>query len=336
MRVASVALGLLLAALGAVLALPTYAQAAADGHVSHAGQSPGGIGIRLVDVPVDELNNPRALAYIIDALPPGTTIHRRIAVNNTTSATQHITLYAGGSAIVNDHFIPSTPNDLSSWIRVEPGDLNLKPGTSQMATVTITIPKGATNGESYATVWAQVKIPPAVGQTVLQVEQVGIRVYLDVTHGSPPSNFIIEKVTGAPSRNGATTISALVNNTGQRAVDISGTVSLTSADGQIHAGPYRQDNVLTLAPGGSGTTTFTVNQALPPGTWSADLTLRSGTIVHSMSGTITVGARSTLTPRHHGTSNATVIVLSTMAGVFVFGGLGYVFIRRRHGRASHD
>jgi hypothetical protein len=39
-------------------------------------------GARLVDVPVSEANNPRALRYIIDYLPTGTTIHRRIFVKN--------------------------------------------------------------------------------------------------------------------------------------------------------------------------------------------------------------------------------------------------------------
>ena len=35
-------------------------------------------GARLVDVPASEANNPRGLRYIIDYLPTGTTIHRRI------------------------------------------------------------------------------------------------------------------------------------------------------------------------------------------------------------------------------------------------------------------
>ena len=43
-------------------------------------------GARLVDVPVSEANNPRGLRYIIDYLPTGTTIHRRIFVENHETA----------------------------------------------------------------------------------------------------------------------------------------------------------------------------------------------------------------------------------------------------------
>lgn len=335
MRGAAVALGMLLSALGSVFALPTAAQASWGRSAIAEIQSPGGIGIRLVDVPVDELNNPRALAYIIDALPPGTTIRRRVEVSNSTSRTQHVTVYAGGSAIVDDRFVPAAPDELSSWMQVAPGSLTLAPGSKRMVMVTIAVPRGATNGERYATVWAQIKLPTSATQRIAEVEQVGVRVYLDVSHGAPSSDFRIGKVTGAPGPGGSTIISADVTNTGQRAVDISGTATLASADGQIHAGPYKQDNAVTLPLGGSGATRFTVRQALPPGRWNAVVTLRSGTTVHTVSGTIAVGKASTLKPASSGGSTWVVAVVAVAAGLAVVGG-GAVVVRRRRGEEVLD
>jgi len=44
----------------------------------------GGIGLRLVDVPVSASDDPRAQLYIVEHLAPGTVIERRIEVSNTS------------------------------------------------------------------------------------------------------------------------------------------------------------------------------------------------------------------------------------------------------------
>src|ERR1700730_12511170 len=54
---------------------------------------PGTVGVRLLEVPGDAVNNPRAREYIVDNLAAGTTIHRRIEVSNTTTAAQHVAVY---------------------------------------------------------------------------------------------------------------------------------------------------------------------------------------------------------------------------------------------------
>src|ERR1700680_1500825 len=51
---------------------------------------PGSVGVRLLDVPANAVTNPRARDYIVDNLAPGTTIHRRIVVSNTTTSAQHV------------------------------------------------------------------------------------------------------------------------------------------------------------------------------------------------------------------------------------------------------
>jgi hypothetical protein len=61
--------------------LSPAASAAASTQLLAAPQ-PQDFGVRLVDVPVSEANDPRALRYIIDYLPVGTIIHRRILIMN--------------------------------------------------------------------------------------------------------------------------------------------------------------------------------------------------------------------------------------------------------------
>ena len=82
-------------ATGVTIAFPVGASAAS----SDAATS--GIGIRLVDVPVAEQDNPRALLYIVDHLVPGTVIQRRIDVSNTTASTAHVVLYPAAASIAN-------------------------------------------------------------------------------------------------------------------------------------------------------------------------------------------------------------------------------------------
>ena len=58
-----------------------------------AAPQPQGFGVRLVDVPVSEADNPRALRYIIDYLPTGTIIHRRILIENQETRPARFTVY---------------------------------------------------------------------------------------------------------------------------------------------------------------------------------------------------------------------------------------------------
>lgn len=298
----------------------------------------GGIGIRLVDIPRDAAGDPRARAYIVDHLTPGTTIHRRIEVNNSTSVAQHVTLYAGGAAIVGDAFVPGGPDELSSWIRVAPPGLTLAPGAKQLATVTVSVPRTASAGERYATVWAQVKVPPSADNPITQIDRVGIRTYLDVGPGGDPrSDFSIGTVTAAPGAGGVTVVHAQVSNTGERAVDVSGELALTSADGSIHAGPYRSAQALTLLPGASGTAAVTTSGALPGGRWTATLTLTSGTITHTASGTITIGVASSLVanrpPHHDRVLGVALLIGEILIGLAVLGTGGF-FLRRRLRRTA--
>jgi hypothetical protein len=69
---------------------------------------------------------------------------------------------------------------------------------------------------------------------------------------------------------------AHVANTGGRAVDLSGTARLTGGPGNTSAGPFRAQQIITLAPGQSGNLTFGPPKSLPNGPWRASITVLSG------------------------------------------------------------
>ncbi len=122
------------------------------------GPAPQGFGVRLVDVPGSAANNPRALRYIIDYLPTGAVIHRRILVINQEARTAHFTVYADAARISNGSFTGdsgATPSELTGWISAQYQTLTLRPQASAMDMITIKVPPGATRGEHYGVIWVQ-------------------------------------------------------------------------------------------------------------------------------------------------------------------------------------
>jgi hypothetical protein len=294
-------------------------------------------GTRLVDVPVSEAGNPRALQYIIDYLPTGTTIHRRILVMNGETRTAHFTVYPDAAQISNEVFTGeagATRSELTSWISVQHPVLNLAPGASEMDMITIKVPLEATRGEHYAEVWVQQEAyaRTATGFGINEVTRIGIRVYLAVGQGgAPPTVFAITSVTGSRSAKGQPSLVVHMDNTGGRAVDLSGTAGLTGGPGGSSAGPFRSQQVVTLAPGQSGNMTFAPPKSLPDGPWRAKVTLVSGITTSVATGTVQFGAVS-----------AAGIHLSLMAwgglvlgGVALLGGLATFLVRRHAQRDRH-
>jgi len=249
-------------------------------------------GARLVDVPVSEANNPRGLRYIIDYLPTGTTVHRRILVQNDEKRTAHFTVYPDAAHISDELFTGDaggTRSELTGWISVQHPDVTLGPGASVMDMVTIGVPAGATRGEHYGVIWVQqaADAHAASGFQIREVDRVGIRIYLAVGQGgAPPTNFAITSITGHLSARGQPTIIADVDNTGGRAVDLDGTASLTAGPGGTSAGPFPAKQIITLAPGQSGTMSFAPPKSLPHGPWQAKVTMVSGLTVSTRTQTI--------------------------------------------------
>jgi hypothetical protein len=267
-----------------MLLLVTAASIAVPATSALASPAPGlqQFGVRLFDVPVAAAHNPRALRYIIDFVHPGSVIRRRVLVLNQETRREHFAVYPDAARITHGMFVGdagATRSELTRWTRLQHRTLTLSPGASAPDMVTIRIPRGATRGEHYGVIWVQqaARVRTARGTAIKEINRVGIRIYLDVGHGgAPPTRFDITSLTAHRSPDGQPVILARVHDTGGLAVDLSGQARLTNGPGGITAGPFREQQVVTLAPGQSGNLAFTESKNLPGGSWHATVTLVSG------------------------------------------------------------
>jgi hypothetical protein len=320
--------------------VPTSASAATPGLAPRAAAG-GGIGLRLVDAPVSAGNDPRARVYIVDHLAPGTVIHRRIEVSNSTASTAHIVVYPAAATIAKGLFLGAaghTPNDLSTWTSVDPGASDVPAGGLVTATVTIAVPADAAPGEQYGVVWAEARSAPIAGGGVVQVSRVGIRLYLSVGPGGPPAaNLTIDSLTAKRSADGQPIVLASVHNTGGRALDLNGTLQLLAGPGGLSAGPFPATLGITLAIGDTEPVTIALDKRLPAGPWDARITLHSGLLERSARATITfpeTGASAPLKP----TSSRSGWLYPAIAGlVVVLLGVAalLVVLRRRRRRPPY-
>jgi hypothetical protein len=281
----------------ALAALALTAAAAAPAGAFTAGGAPtppaaaGSIGLRLVDIPLRARDDPRARVYIVDHLPPGTVIHRRIEVSNTTAADASVALYPAAADIQGGSFLGAaghTRNELSSWTSVGPAASTVPAGGLVTATVSITVPRDAAPGERYGVVWAEVRSAPTADAGLVQVSRVGIRLYISVGPGGPPAaDFTIESLTAERTSDGRPLVRATVHNTGGRALDMYGTLRLSSGPGGLSAGPFPVTLGITLAIGETERVTTALDPQLPAGPWDARITLHSGLVERNARGTIT-------------------------------------------------
>jgi hypothetical protein len=272
------------------------ASAATVARISAAPAPQGEFGVRLVDVPVSEADNPRAYRYIIDYLPTGTVIHRRILIVNQEARTARFTVYADAAHISGGQFVGytgATRNELTRWVSVQHRAVTLAAGKSVMDTITIEVPPNATRGEHYGVIWVQQTArhrARAGGFGVTEVARVGVRLYVAVGRGgAPPTSFDITSITGRRTAAGQPVIVAHVNNTGGRAIDLNGTVRLSDGPGNTSAGPFPVKQIVTLAPGQSWNMTFAVPKSLPGGSWRATVALASGITKATATATIRLG-----------------------------------------------
>lgn len=265
------------------------------------GPFPPGIGIGLLEAPVSERNDPRARLYIVDHVAPGTTFSRRFRVDNGTSSPVTLQLYADTATITNGSFEPAkgrASSDLTSWVTVQPSQVTLAPQSSATAVATFRVPPGASNGERYGALMAELPAAPMEGIT--QAARVGIRIYLSVGTGTAPtSDFTIASLTARRLPDRTPEVTALVRNTGGRALDLSGTLTLGNGPGGLSAGPFNTANGITLGIGATYPIAVKLDPRLPDGPWTATMTLHSDDITHAAAATISF-------PAQAGTANAPV------------------------------
>lgn len=257
-------------------------------------QTPQTIGIQPVDAPANKANDPRARFYIVDHVPPGATVTRQVEVSNDTSESQDIALYAAAADVGGGTFRfgdAGAANELTSWTTVTPPTVRLDAGRKAQATVTINVPPGATPGERYAVVWAAVTAASSPGVGILQVNRVGVRIYLSVGPGAePPTDFVITSLAANRTRDGVPTVTASVRNTGGRAVDLTGDLSLVHGPGGRAAGPFTAQLGTTLGIGERESVVVPLKTGLPRGSWDASLVLRSGSTSRRATARLRIGA----------------------------------------------
>ncbi|WP_422755829.1 hypothetical protein [Micromonospora sp. WMMD708] len=292
------------------------------------------VGIRLLDAPVNRRDDSRAQKYIVDHVHPGTTIKRRIVVENVSEIARKIAVYAAAAEVDRTGFVfapDRTPNELSSWITIDRGEVELEPDDESVLTVTIAVPEKASAGERYAVIWAEVSTTD--GANVRNIGRVGIRVYLSVgPGGEPPSGFEVSGLAGHRDGDGAPVVTAEVRNTGRRALDLAGQLRLTDGPGGLSVGPVRAE-ADTLALGATTTVRVLLDPRLPDGPWNARLDLASGWTRRTATGTVSFGgptAAAAADRDHSGLVFTSGLVASAVV-LLLF--TGYAF--RRRGRARH-
>lgn len=262
--------------------------------VGASAQDPGGVGIRLLEAPTARQDDPRARRAIVDHVKSGTTFSRKFEVSNTTRGQRLVAIYAAAADVRGGEWVDAparTQNELSQWVTLDTANADLGPGETVQPRLTITVPATASAGERYAVVWAE--LPPSSpgpgGFSV--VNRVGLRIYLSVGPGGEPrSDFAIESVTARRDPQRRPVVEATVRNTGGRALDLSGNLTLRDGPNGLSAGPIDARLGTTLAIGATAPVTFVLEPTIADGPWRARVELKSGTVVRAAEAPITFPA----------------------------------------------
>ncbi|UVE96419.1 hypothetical protein [Dietzia sp. B32] len=249
--------------------------------VALAQDNSGGFGIRIGEVPVDLADNPRASTYIVDNVPPGKRMERQIVVSSTMPERTTFDLYVG-AAHVDDEGYQAEPrgatNALTTWTSLDKTEVTLDPGQEEVVTVSVDVPADAPEVEQYALIWMSTQVDEDNADAVQAVSRVGIRMYLSVGSGDGPRpSFSIGSLLPIRLDDGTAAIKAILENTGARAVEVSGTLDLTEGPGGLSV-PAVESGGKTIPSGSSGELIIEVPNSgtFPAGPWSAEVTLDSG------------------------------------------------------------
>ncbi|MFI7603680.1 hypothetical protein ACIBTV_00970 [Micromonospora sp. NPDC049366] len=243
-----------------------------------------------MEAPTNRRDDPRALRYVVDHLPPGSRINRQLLIVNRTPEHRRIDLYPAAATLENQRFVfgeGRADNELTSWVTLDRTSVELEPWAETRVRATVAVPRAASAGERYGVIWASAASTPRPGDSVTQIHRVGVRMYLDVgPGGEPASDFAIGELRPARDPGGEPSISAQVTNTGGRALDLSGQVTLSEGPAGSRAGPFAVTRGTTLAPGESGQVSARLPAELPNGPWKVEVALESGRIKKTASGRI--------------------------------------------------
>lgn len=247
-----------------------------------------GLGIQLLEAPVSERDDPRARVYVIDHVRAGTSFTRKLGITNDTPNPLHTELYVAPAAIDGGSFIVGKRTDkgeLAKWGSIDPTSADLKARETKDVTLRIAVPNGTADGEYYG--GAVVEAPPQGGGPIKVAPRVAIRIYLSVgTGAAPKSDFRVSTLRASRAADGTATVTATVKNTGARALDMSGQLVLDNGPAGLKAGPFAAQLGTTLGIGDTEPVNVVLDKKIPNGPWHAKLTLRSGTVQHAVTATI--------------------------------------------------
>lgn len=310
-----------------------------DGPAAASPPATGTFGVRLLDIPAFDADDPRARQYIIDNLVPGTVIHRRIELSTTAGFPVHAEVYPDAATIANGSFIGAaghTGNELSSWISVSRGTAEIPAGGAVTDTVTIAVPEDAAPGERYGVVWTEVD--EARAGSIALANRVGIRVYLSVGgHNPPASSFTVDTFTARRDAHDRPIVQAQVHNTGGRALDLTGTLTLKEVHGSLTAGPYPVELGTTLALGQSEPVLTALTDQVSDGPWDATLTVQSGLLQETYQARImfpsSYGAAAPVAAHRPTSTGDTKLITGSLLGFTALGAVAVpVTLRRRKNR----
>jgi hypothetical protein len=217
-------------------------------------------------------------------------VTRRFEVCNGTSSSTKLTFYPNAATIQDGHFTITegrATNELTSWTAVTPAAATLAPNERVTLTAIIRVPKEAAGGERYGVVLAELPAQRnAAGISV--ANRVGVRIYLDVGGPRPPkSDFSVDTLQASRDADGNALVTAQVHNTGARALDMRGALTLSNGPDGLSAGPYPATLGTTLAPGQTEPVTVVLGKSIRGGPWTARLTLTSGLLSRRVEGLLT-------------------------------------------------
>ncbi|MEU7585981.1 hypothetical protein AB0A95_06735 [Micromonospora sp. NPDC049230] len=275
------------------------------------------------------------MRYIVDHLPPGTTIKRQLLISNRTDEARRIDVYPAAATVEGSEFRfgeGRATNELTSWITLDKSVVKVDPWGEARVLATIVVPRPASRGERYGVLWASATSAPRSDGEVTQIHRVGVRMYLDIGPGGEPvSDFSIGELRPARSTEGVPSVTAQVTNTGGRAIDLTGSVALSDGPAGSRAGPFDVGQGVTLPPGGSGQVIARLPAELPNGPWKIEVNLESGMVKRSITAQIEfpdagqVGKRGSVISRM--TSGWTVA--AAVAGLLLIAGLAMLARRSR-------
>jgi hypothetical protein len=142
----------------------------------------GSVGIRIAQIPAEVANHPYSKAYIVSRIYPGVALTQRLEVFNTSSQEFKVDLYAGKATFQSGNFEVAdgrTGNDLTSWTKISPNVLVVKPGQHQYFNITILPPTDAPSIQQFGVIWAEVQGAKNI-TGISAVSRVGIRMYVPV------------------------------------------------------------------------------------------------------------------------------------------------------------